>query len=106
MSPAVTSSPSEHQNMHSHVVCSLKIQIASLLVLCSSAVCVCLCPEASALLVPLLEGDYTAVLQNPTVSELLRGDGSCQQGEQIEAYMERRLRLYLTEATAADQTDR
>lgn len=62
--------------------------------------------EASALLVPLLEGDYTAVLQNPTVSELLRGDGSCQQGEQIEAYMERRLRLYLTEATAADQTDR
>lgn len=65
-----------------------------------------MCPEASALLVPLLEGDYTAVLQNPVVSELLRGDGSCQEGEHIEAYLERRLHLYLTEATAAGQTDR
>lgn len=58
------------------------------------------------MLVPLLEGDYTAVLQNPTMSDLLKGDGSCQQGEHIEAYLERRLRLYLTEASAADQTDR
>lgn len=62
--------------------------------------------EACSLLVSLLEGDYTAVLHNPTVLELLRGDGSCQQGEHIEAYLERRLRLYLTEGTAGDQTNR
>lgn len=64
------------------------------------------CPEADALLASLLEGDYPAVLQSPTVLELLRGDGSYQQGEHIEEYLEKRLRLYLTEATEAEHTDR
>lgn len=58
------------------------------------------------MLVPLLGGDYTAVLHSPTVLELLRGDGSYLQGEKIEEYLERRLRLYLTDATATDHTHR
>ncbi|XP_068424592.1 tetratricopeptide repeat protein 27 [Clinocottus analis] len=51
--------------------------------------------EAGPLLEALMEGDCAAVLRSPQVSQLLAGDGSCIDGEDIEAYLERRVLLYL-----------
>ncbi|XP_070772657.1 tetratricopeptide repeat protein 27 [Enoplosus armatus] len=62
--------------------------------------------EASSLLESLMEGDFEAVLLSPQVLDLLAGDGSCSEGEDIEAYLERRVLLYLTGGTDDDQTNR
>ncbi|XP_022620855.1 tetratricopeptide repeat protein 27 [Seriola dumerili] len=62
--------------------------------------------EAGSLLESLMEGDFEAVLLNPKVLDLLTGDGSCSEGEEIEAYLERRVLLYLTGGTSDDQTNR
>ncbi|XP_029376814.1 tetratricopeptide repeat protein 27 isoform X2 [Echeneis naucrates] len=43
-----------------------------------------------------MDGDFEGVLLSPLVLDLLTGDGSCSEGENIEAYMERRVLLYLT----------
>ncbi|XP_045927336.1 tetratricopeptide repeat protein 27-like [Micropterus dolomieu] len=62
--------------------------------------------EAGSLLESLMEGDFEAVLLNPQVLDLLTGDGSCNEGEDIEAYLERRVLLYLTCGTNHSQTNR
>ncbi|KAI3363427.1 hypothetical protein L3Q82_011572 [Scortum barcoo] len=62
--------------------------------------------EAGSVLESLMKGDFEAVLRSPKVSDLLMGDGSCSEGEDIEAYLERRVLLYLTCATNDEQTDR
>lgn len=62
--------------------------------------------EAGSLLESLLEGDFEAVLLSHQVSDLLTGDGSCSEGEDIEAYMQRRVLQYLTCDTDDDQADR
>ncbi|XP_044070278.1 tetratricopeptide repeat protein 27 [Siniperca chuatsi] len=62
--------------------------------------------EAGSLLESLMEGDFEAVLLSPLVLAMLTGDGSCSEGEDIEAYLERRVLLYLTCATNHDQTNR
>uniref|UniRef100_A0A4W6G534 Tetratricopeptide repeat protein 27 n=1 Tax=Lates calcarifer TaxID=8187 RepID=A0A4W6G534_LATCA len=46
-------------------------------------------PDAGSLLESLMEGDFEAVLLSPQVLDLLTGDGSCCEGEDIEAYLER-----------------
>ncbi|XP_039994991.1 tetratricopeptide repeat protein 27 isoform X2 [Xiphias gladius] len=62
--------------------------------------------EAGSLLESLIEGDFEAVLLSTQVLDLLTGDGSCSKGEDIEAYLERRVLLYLTGCTNDDQTNR
>ncbi|XP_078129351.1 tetratricopeptide repeat protein 27 [Sander vitreus] len=62
--------------------------------------------EAGSLLESLMEGDFEAVLLSPQVLDLLAGDGSCSDGEDIEAYLEKRVLLYLTCGTNDDQTNR
>ncbi|XP_061601596.1 tetratricopeptide repeat protein 27 isoform X2 [Cololabis saira] len=62
--------------------------------------------EAGPLLHSLLEGDFQAVLLSPQVSGLLSGDGSCSEGEDIEALLERRVLQYLTGGSRDDQINR
>ncbi|XP_071396495.1 tetratricopeptide repeat protein 27-like, partial [Centroberyx affinis] len=62
--------------------------------------------EAGSLLQSVLEGDFEAVLLSPLVLDLLGGDGTCGDGEDIEAYVERRVLLYLTDPTKDDKADR
>jgi len=62
--------------------------------------------EAGCLLRSLLDGDFEAVLLSPQVTHLLTGDGSYIEDEDIEAYLERRLLLYLTDGTHDSQTNR
>ncbi|XP_077468904.1 tetratricopeptide repeat protein 27 [Stigmatopora argus] len=61
-------------------------------------------PEAGSLLESLMNGEFEAVLRSPQVFALLTGDGSCHQGENIEAYLERRILLYLTGDTDGEQS--
>lgn len=51
-------------------------------------------------------GDFEAVLLSPQVLDLLAGDGSCSDGEDIEAYLEKRVLLYLTCGANDDQSNR
>lgn len=53
-----------------------------------------------------MKGDFEAILRSPQVVDLLTGDGSCSEGEDIEAYLERRVLLYLTRGANGDQTNR
>ncbi|XP_070696653.1 tetratricopeptide repeat protein 27 [Pempheris klunzingeri] len=62
--------------------------------------------EVGSLLESLMEGDFEAVLLSHQVLDLLSGDGSCSEGEDIEAYLEKRVLLYLTCDTADDRTNR
>ncbi|XP_033468261.2 tetratricopeptide repeat protein 27 [Epinephelus lanceolatus] len=62
--------------------------------------------EAGSLLESLMEGDFEAVLLSPQVLDLLTGDGSCSEGEDIEAHLEKRVLLYLTSGTKDDQNNR
>ncbi|XP_034464194.1 tetratricopeptide repeat protein 27 [Hippoglossus hippoglossus] len=63
--------------------------------------------DAGALLESLMEGDFEAVLLSPQVLDLLGRDGNCNEGEDIAAYLERRVLLYLTGGTNDDdQTNR
>lgn len=62
--------------------------------------------EAGSLLESLMEGDFEAVLLNPQILDLLTGDGSCNEGEDIETYLERQVLLYLNGGTNDTQTNR
>ncbi|XP_058508188.1 tetratricopeptide repeat protein 27 [Solea solea] len=62
--------------------------------------------DAGSLLDSLMTGDFEAVLLSPQVSAVLNGDGSCCDGENIDAYLQRRLSLYLTGGPEDDQTNR
>lgn len=53
-----------------------------------------------------MEGDYEAVLLSPQVLGLLTGDGSFSEGEDIEAYLERQVLLFITGGTNNGQTNR
>lgn len=53
-----------------------------------------------------MKGDFKAVLQSPHVLDLLAGDGTCNEAEDIEAYLERQFLLYLTSGSGDDQTSR
>uniref|UniRef100_A0A668AQW6 Tetratricopeptide repeat protein 27 n=1 Tax=Myripristis murdjan TaxID=586833 RepID=A0A668AQW6_9TELE len=60
-------------------------------------------PEVGSLLQSLLEGDFEAVLLSPQVLDLLAGDCACSDGEDIEAYLERQVLLYLSDDTKNDK---
>ncbi|KAM4614999.1 tetratricopeptide repeat protein 27 [Polymixia lowei] len=62
--------------------------------------------EAGPLLRSLLDGDLEAVLLSPQVLDLLGGDGGCGDGESIEAYLERRLLVYLSDAAEDGKAER
>ncbi|XP_034040509.1 tetratricopeptide repeat protein 27-like [Thalassophryne amazonica] len=51
--------------------------------------------EVGSLLQSLMEGDFKAVLLSPQVLDLLTGDITCNSGENIEDFLERRVLLYL-----------
>lgn len=53
-----------------------------------------------------MEGDFEAVLLSPVVLDLLSGDACYSEGEEIEAYLERRVLLYLTGGTDDDRPNR
>lgn len=61
---------------------------------------------AGSLLESLMEGDFEAVLLSPQVLDLLTGDGSSSEGEDIEAYLEKRILLYLKSGTDDDRANR
>ncbi|XP_011617929.2 tetratricopeptide repeat protein 27 isoform X1 [Takifugu rubripes] len=61
--------------------------------------------EVGSLLESLMEGDFEAVLQNQHILDLLAGDGSGAD-EDIEAYLEGRVSLYLTCGPCDDQRTR
>ncbi|KAM6916264.1 tetratricopeptide repeat protein 27 [Xenentodon cancila] len=61
--------------------------------------------EAGSLLHSLLEGDFEAVLLSPQVIDLLSGDGSCGEEEEIEASLERRVLLYLSGGCSDEQVN-
>lgn len=61
---------------------------------------------AGSLLESLMEGDFEAVLLSPQVLDLLTGDGSSSEGEDIEAYLEKQILLYLTSGTDDDRDNR
>lgn len=65
----------------------------------------CVSVDAGSLLQSLLEGDFEAVLLSPQVKDLLTGDGSYYD-EDIQAYLERRVLLYLSDASNDDQNSR
>lgn len=44
-----------------------------------------------------MDGDFGAVLRSRQVLDLLAGDGSCGDGEHLEAHLERRVLLYLSD---------
>lgn len=62
--------------------------------------------EVGSLLESLMQGDFEAVLLNPQVLDLLRGDDTCTDGQDIEAYLERQVQLYLSPASEAAQRNR
>ncbi|XP_013858501.1 tetratricopeptide repeat protein 27 [Austrofundulus limnaeus] len=62
--------------------------------------------ETGSLLQSLVEGDFEAVLLSPQVLDLLTGDGSCSEEEDVESYLERRLLLYLTDGFNDTRTNR
>ncbi|XP_076022537.1 tetratricopeptide repeat protein 27 [Genypterus blacodes] len=61
---------------------------------------------AGPLLQACMDGEFEAFLLNPEVLDLLSGDGCCEDGEDIEAFLERRVLLYLAGATNDDEADR
>lgn len=63
-------------------------------------------PEAGALLENLIGGNFEAVLRSPQVVDLLTGDASCSECEDIEAFLERRVLWYLDGGSSDDQTNR
>uniref|UniRef100_H3CIY3 Baculoviral IAP repeat containing 6 n=1 Tax=Tetraodon nigroviridis TaxID=99883 RepID=H3CIY3_TETNG len=63
------------------------------------------CGEASSLLEAFLEGRFEAVLLSRQVEDLLAGDGSGA-AEDVQAYLEGRVSLYLTRGPCGDQADR
>uniref|UniRef100_A0A7N6FFI2 Tetratricopeptide repeat protein 27 n=1 Tax=Anabas testudineus TaxID=64144 RepID=A0A7N6FFI2_ANATE len=62
--------------------------------------------RVGSLLESLMDGNFEAVLLSPQVLHLLSGDGSFSEGEDIEAYLEKRVLLYITGGTNADQANR
>ncbi|XP_063730293.1 tetratricopeptide repeat protein 27 [Eleginops maclovinus] len=62
--------------------------------------------EAGPLLQSLMEGDLEAVLLSPQVLDLLRGDGSCNEGDNTEAYLEKQVLQYLIAGTNDEQANR
>ncbi|CAN9500122.1 unnamed protein product [Ophioblennius macclurei] len=62
--------------------------------------------EAGALLENLIGGNFEAVLQSPQVVNLLTRDASCSEGENIEAFLERRILWYLDGGSDDNQTNR
>uniref|UniRef100_A0A3Q3WKP9 Tetratricopeptide repeat protein 27 n=1 Tax=Mola mola TaxID=94237 RepID=A0A3Q3WKP9_MOLML len=54
-------------------------------------------PGAGPLLEALMDGDFGAVLRSRQVLDLLAGDGSCGDGEHLEAHLERRVLLFLSD---------
>lgn len=53
-----------------------------------------------------MEGDFESVLLNPLVIDLLSGNDSYSEGEDIEVYLERRIQTYLSEGTDHSQDNR
>ncbi|CAJ1066465.1 tetratricopeptide repeat protein 27 [Xyrichtys novacula] len=62
--------------------------------------------EVGSLLGSLVDGDFEAVLLSHLVLDLLTGDGSCSEDEDIEDYLERQVLLYLTCGTDNNQANR
>ncbi|XP_072546082.1 tetratricopeptide repeat protein 27 [Salminus brasiliensis] len=60
--------------------------------------------DGGVLLQYVFEGDFEAVLLSPQVLDLLAGDP--EEGESIEAYLERRVLVYLSNATEDQKSDR
>lgn len=63
-------------------------------------------PDAASLLESLIDGDFEAVLLSPQSLDLLKSDGSCCDGEKIDAYLEKQLLSYLTNGTEDDRANR
>lgn len=62
-------------------------------------------PDAGSVLDSFMKGDFEAVLRNQHVLDLLAGDGS-RAGEDVEAFLEGRVSLYLTCGAGDDQANR
>lgn len=68
------------------------------------SLCVCVCSDAGSLLQLVCEGDFEAVLFSSAVQGLL---GACpEEGDSIEAYLERQVLLYLSDVTEEQRSHR
>ncbi|XP_061914968.1 LOW QUALITY PROTEIN: tetratricopeptide repeat protein 27 [Entelurus aequoreus] len=63
-------------------------------------------PAAGSLLEYLMNGDFEAVLRSTSELVLLVGDCTCSEGEDIEAYLERQILLYLDGGEDGDLNNR
>ncbi|XP_061820608.1 tetratricopeptide repeat protein 27 [Nerophis lumbriciformis] len=63
-------------------------------------------PVAGSLLEYLMNGDFKAVLRSTSELVLLVGDCTCSEGEDIEAYLERQILLYLDGGEDGDRNNR
>uniref|UniRef100_A0A672FP63 Tetratricopeptide repeat protein 27 n=1 Tax=Salarias fasciatus TaxID=181472 RepID=A0A672FP63_SALFA len=63
-------------------------------------------PDAGALLEDLMGGNLEAVLRSPQVVDLLAGDAGRSEGEDLEAFLERRVLWYLDGGSDEDRTNR
>lgn len=65
----------------------------------------CVFPEAGLVVEAFLKGDFEAVLRNQRILDLLTGGGSWA-GEDVEAFLEGRVLLYLTRGPCEDRANR
>lgn len=70
----------------------------------SCSPCVCVCSDGGSLLQLVCEGDFEAVLFSSAVQGLL--GGAPEEGDSIEAYLERQVLSYLSDATEDQRSDR
>ncbi|XP_061767076.1 tetratricopeptide repeat protein 27 [Nerophis ophidion] len=63
-------------------------------------------PAAGSLLEYLMNGDFEAVLRSTSELVLLAGDYTCSEGEDMEAYLERQILLYLADGEDGDRNNR
>lgn len=66
--------------------------------------CVCVCSDGGPLLQLVCEGDFEAVLFSSAVQGLL--GGAPEEDDSIEAYLERQVLSYLSNATEDQRSDR
>lgn len=70
----------------------------------SAALPLCVCSDGGSLLQLVCEGDFEAVLFSSAVQGLL--GGAPEAGDSIEAYLERQVLSYLSDATEDQRSDR